>query len=135
MSFFSKFLRLLKSILLFWTSILFVRSRKNYSHLFRHFVVLSLLTSIPWFCVKQPKENGRKSRLRRRDPWCILATASSNLRRRSLTPLQFSMRAHLKCLDWFFRKMFGTTFKPRRTWRCIEYPHVLFVSDMIFLGI
>ena len=96
--FFSKFSRHLKFIPLFWTLILLIGSSKNYSSLFGHSVV-SHLTSIRWFCVKRPKEDGKKSRLIIRDHWRILAIAFSNPRRRSQTQLPFSMRGHLRCSD------------------------------------
>ena len=118
--FFSQFSRLWKFIPLFWTSILFMISRKNYSNLLGPSVAKSHLTSIQWFCVKQPKENGKKYRLTSRDLWCILVIAFSNLRKRSRIQLQFSMPAHRSCLDWSSEKMYGITFKLRRVWRCVK---------------
>ena len=102
-----------------WTLISSVTSKKNSLSPFGHSVVPSPSTSTPWSCVKQQKGDGKKSGSISKDPWCISAIAFSNLRKRSLTRLQFSMRAHLRCLDWSFRKMFGTVFKLRREWRHI----------------
>ena len=130
--FFSKFLRLWKFIPLFWTLILFVKSSKSYLNLFEYSVVPSHLTSIQWFFVKQVKESGKKSRLTCRDLWSILVTDFSSLQRRSMTQLQFSMQAApLRCLDWSFRKTFGTIFKlrPGGTLMCVvKYYSIVLVG-------